>query len=73
MVLARVFEKILALCLVASKSTGLIALLMVQLILSLFEGLLFLRRIFGSTRDQNGENYVIRSLMICTPNPILFG
>jgi hypothetical protein len=35
-----------------------------------------LRRIFGSKRDEvigNGENYILRSLMICTPHPILFG
>jgi len=34
-----------------------------------------LRRIFGLTRDEgtgNGENYIMRSLMICT-HPILFG
>ena len=34
-----------------------------------------LRRIFGPKRDEvNGsrENYIIRSLMICTPRPILF-
>ena len=35
-----------------------------------------LRRIFGPKRDElagNGENYIIRSLMICIPHPILFG
>ena len=35
-----------------------------------------LRRIFGPKRDEvtgNGENYIMRSLMICTPHPILFG
>jgi hypothetical protein len=34
-----------------------------------------LRRIFGHKwmREQRiGENYVVRSLMICTPQPILF-
>jgi hypothetical protein len=34
-----------------------------------------LRRIFGPKRDQvtgSGENYIIKSLMICTPHPILF-
>ena len=35
-----------------------------------------LRRIFGSKRDEvteqgNGENYIMRSLMICTPHSIL--
>jgi len=33
-----------------------------------------LRRIFGPKRDEvigNGENYIMRSLMICTPHPIL--
>ena len=30
-----------------------------------------LRRIFGPKRD--GENYIMRSLMICTTRPILFG
>jgi hypothetical protein len=32
-----------------------------------------LRRVFGPNRDEvtgNGENYIIRSLMICTPYPI---
>ena len=35
-----------------------------------------LRRIFGPKRDKVkgiGENDVMRSLMICTPQPILFG
>ena len=35
-----------------------------------------LRRIFGPKRDGvtgEGENYIIRSLMICTPHPILCG
>jgi hypothetical protein len=35
-----------------------------------------LRRIFGPRRDEatrSGENYIIRSLMICTSHPILFG
>jgi hypothetical protein len=35
-----------------------------------------LRRIFGLKRDEvtrSGENYVMRSLMICTPHQILFG
>jgi hypothetical protein len=35
-----------------------------------------LRRVFGPKRDEvtgNGENYVMRSLMICTPYPILCG
>ena len=34
-----------------------------------------LRRIFGPKRDEvtgNGENYIMRSLMICTPHQILF-
>jgi len=36
-----------------------------------------LRRIFGAKRDEikgkgSGENYISRSLMICTPHPILF-
>ena len=33
-----------------------------------------LRRVFGPKRDEvtgNGENYVMRSLGICTPYPIL--
>jgi hypothetical protein len=35
-----------------------------------------LRRIFGPKRDdvtRNGENYIMRSFMICTPHSILFG
>jgi hypothetical protein len=35
-----------------------------------------LRRIFGPKRDEvtgNGDNYIMKSLMICTPHPILFG
>ena len=35
-----------------------------------------LRRIFGPKRDEvkeSGENYITRSLMICTAHPILFG
>jgi len=35
-----------------------------------------LRRVFGSKRDEvtgNGENYIMRSLMICTFHQILFG
>jgi hypothetical protein len=35
-----------------------------------------LRRIFGPKRDEvtgNGENYTMRSLVICTPYPILCG
>jgi hypothetical protein len=33
-----------------------------------------LRRIFGPKRRQGrGENYIMRSLMISTPHPILFG
>jgi len=35
-----------------------------------------LRRIFGPNRDEvkgNGENYIMRSLMICTAHPVLFG
>jgi hypothetical protein len=35
-----------------------------------------LRRVFGPKRDVvtgNGENYIMRSLMICTPYPILCG
>ena len=35
-----------------------------------------LRGILGAKRDEvtgNGENYVMRSLMICTPHPTLFG
>jgi hypothetical protein len=39
-----------------------------------FENRVF-RRIFGSRRDNvsgNGVNYIMRSLMICTPHPVLF-
>jgi len=35
-----------------------------------------LRRIFGPERDEvtgSGENYIMRSLMICTVHPILVG
>jgi len=35
-----------------------------------------LRRIFETKRNEitgSGENYTTRSLMICTPHPILFG
>ena len=35
-----------------------------------------LRRIFGSKRDKvagGGENYIMRSLIICTAHQILFG
>jgi len=35
-----------------------------------------LRRISGSERDEvtgSGENYIMRSLMICTAHQILFG
>jgi len=35
-----------------------------------------LRRIFGPKRNKvtgGGENYIMRSFMICTPHPILFG
>jgi len=34
-----------------------------------------LRRIFGPKMDEvtSGENYIMRSLMICTPHPILCG
>jgi hypothetical protein len=35
-----------------------------------------LRRIFGRKRDEvtgNGENYIMRSLMIYTPYPIMCG
>jgi len=32
-----------------------------------------LRRTFGSRRDEGiGENYIMRSLMVCTPHPIFF-
>jgi hypothetical protein len=35
-----------------------------------------LRRIFGPKKDEvtrSGENYIIKSLVICTPHQILFG
>jgi hypothetical protein len=35
-----------------------------------------LLRIFGAKRDEvtgNGENYIMRSLMICTAHQMLFG
>jgi hypothetical protein len=34
-----------------------------------------LRRIFRPERDEvtSGENYIMRSLVICTPHPVLFG
>ena len=35
-----------------------------------------LRRVFGPKRDEvtgNGGNYIMRSLVICTPYPILYG
>jgi len=35
-----------------------------------------LRRIFGPMRDEvtgSGENYIMRSLGICTAHPLLFG
>jgi hypothetical protein len=35
-----------------------------------------LKRVFGPKRDEVtgiGENYIMRSLMICIPHPILFG
>jgi len=34
-----------------------------------------LRRIFGPKGDEvtNGEDYIMRNLMFCTPHPILFG
>jgi hypothetical protein len=35
-----------------------------------------LRRIFGPKRDEVtgiGENYIMRSMMICAPHQILFG
>jgi hypothetical protein len=34
-----------------------------------------LRRIFGPKRDEgtgNGENYIMRSFIFCTPHPIFF-
>ena len=35
-----------------------------------------LRRVYGLKRDEvtgNGENYIMRSLVICTPYPVLCG
>jgi hypothetical protein len=35
-----------------------------------------LKRIFGPKREEvtgNGENYITKSLQICTPHPVLFG
>jgi hypothetical protein len=35
-----------------------------------------LRRIFGPRREEETrewKNYIMRSLMVCTPHPILFG
>ena len=43
--------------------------------LRLFESRV-LRRVFGPKRDEvtgSEENYIMRSLMICIPHPILFG
>jgi hypothetical protein len=43
--------------------------------LRVFENRVF-RRILGTRRDEvggGGENYIMRSLMICTPHPISFG
>jgi hypothetical protein len=43
--------------------------------LSVFENRV-LRRVFGHKRDEvtgNGENYIMRSLVVCTPYPILCG
>ena len=43
--------------------------------LSVFENRV-VRRILGRKRDEitgNGENYIMRSLMICTAHQILFG
>ena len=43
--------------------------------LSVFENRV-LRRVFGPKRDEvtgNGENYIMRSLVICTPYRILCG
>jgi hypothetical protein len=34
------------------------------------------RKIFGAERDEvtgNGENYIMRNLMICIPHQIFFG
>ena len=46
-----------------------------ELRLKVFENKV-LRRVFGPNRDEvtgNGENYIMRSLVICTPYPILCG
>ena len=43
--------------------------------LRMFENRVF-RRVFGPKRDKvtgNGENYIMKSLVICTPYPILCG
>jgi hypothetical protein len=43
--------------------------------ISVFENRV-LRGVFGFKRDEvkrSGENYIMRSLMICTAHPILFG
>ena len=43
--------------------------------LRVFENKL-LRRMFGPNRDMvlgSGENYIMKSLMICTPHSLLFG
>jgi len=43
--------------------------------LKVFENMV-LRRLYGPKRDEvtgNGENYIMKSLMICTPYRILFG
>jgi len=43
--------------------------------LRVFENMV-LRRIFGSKRDEvtaEWRNYIMRSLMICTPHPIFVG
>ena len=43
--------------------------------LRVFENRVLLR-VFGPKRDEvtrNGENYIMRSLVICTPYPILCG
>ena len=43
--------------------------------LRVFENMV-LRRVFGPKKDEvtgNGENYIMRSLVICTPYPILCG
>jgi hypothetical protein len=40
------------------------------------EGVWVLRIIFGPKRDEvtgSGRNYIMRSFMICTPHPIMFG